>query len=159
VVSCSGGEVSFQNSPRRFDNVSFDGGNPMAATVVNIGDDISEPLTLLAAISLPRSGSINDVKLAYNKSLLGQVTIIDLGAGTWEFDFVNTLPAIGNLIITSGVESSQIGSTRLPVVRVDRDSDNAIIASVREILFTAANDVTVVANDLNFWVKIQKSVF
>ncbi len=120
---------------------------------------VSEPFLPLAAISIPRSGSINDVKVAYDRAVLGALTVTDLGVGAWDFAFAGGVPLSGSLIITTGIEGPQTVGTRLQLITAEVIGTASIRVLLNEILITAANNVSAAGVDLNAWVKVERSVF
>ena len=131
----------------------------MAATTVNIGGT-SDPLALLVAVSIPRSGSVNDLKMVYDKSVLGAIiAITDLAVGAWDIEFTNNFPVAAKLVITTGVENTQTVGTRIPAVNATITNGSGLSININEILITAANNVSAAGADLNAWVKVERSVF
>ncbi len=131
----------------------------MAATLSNIAGR-SEPYADVLAVYLPVSGSVNDVKLAYDRTILGPVlNVNDGGVGIWIITFTNNFPALGNLIVTGVSENDGAASGDFFT-----NLDIAIAGAVLTVHIYATNVdvggvVTIPLRDNSAWVKIQKSVF
>jgi hypothetical protein len=130
----------------------------MAASTANIGN-VSEPFRELLAVYVPDSGSVNDMKVAYDKSTLGLLlNIADGGVGVWVLTFTNNFPALGSLIVNSGSQNDTPASGDVfTAVSV------GIVTTAITIRVFAANNsagtITFPPSDASAWVKIQKSVF
>ena len=131
----------------------------MAAQTVNFGG-ISEPFTPLLAVYLPVSGSINDVKLAYDRNVLGPLLNINHGAtGVWVITFTNNFPTADKLVITFGVENDSPSSGDIISVLNPSLSGAALRVDIFAVNVSGGGTVTVPARDRTAWVKVEKSVF
>ena len=131
----------------------------MGAQTVNFGG-ISEPFTPLVGLYLPVSGSINDVKLAYDRNVLGPLLNINRGAaGVWVATFMNNFPALGKLLVTTGIQNDSPSSGDIfasPYVTI---SGAALQVNVFASNDNGGGTITFPARDRSVWVKVERSLF
>jgi len=116
---------------------------------------VSEPFRDILSVFVPIAGSASGVFVAIDEDVLGPVVAVThVSAGIWTIEVTNNFPLYSNLVVTSGVTREFTAGHAAVMATLTTSKVLQIVTSVIQQPGSVISD-----EDMDAWVKIEKSVF